>query len=115
MSAETLTIFRLVIAGINGLLFTLGIALLLDVVVRKPARLKRELRHSIARAEQLDLAGDEQAAEFRKQVDLLKQQLKEHYNSPRSLLKIAFSLLMIILALLALVSLISPPFQAFSG
>lgn len=113
MSSEGLSIFRLVIAGVNGILFTLGVALIFEMVVRRPKRMRAQIRSLVARAEQLEVAGDTEAGELRRQVDTLKQQLQQHYNHPRSLLTIGFGILMIILALLSLVSLVAPPFAKF--
>ena len=115
MSSEGFDLFRLVIAAVNGVLFAFGIVLLLEMRVRRPRRWKKELRTLIARAEQLDLAGDEEANTVRAQIDELKDRLNRHYNNPRSLLAIGFAILMIALALMAMISLITPPFEPFAG
>lgn len=114
MTSDGISIMRLVIAGVNGILFAFGIVLILEMVVRRPKRWRDQLRALIARAEQLDVAGDSEASEVRHQIDELKQTMQQHYNNPRSLLTIGFGILMIILALFSLVSLVAPPFAPFS-
>ena len=113
MSSEGISIMRLVIAGVNGILFAFGVAVLVEMIVRRPRRWRDQIRALVARAEQLDLAGDAEANEVRRQIDEIKQRMQQHYNNPRSLLTLGFGILMILLALVSLVSLVAPPFAPF--
>ncbi|MCB2200358.1 hypothetical protein KQI63_13200 [bacterium] len=114
MTSDSISIMRLVIAGVNGILFAFGIVLILEMVIRRPKRWRDQLRALIARAEQLDLADDPEAKEVRLKIDELKLQMQQHHNNPRSLLTIGFGILMIILAIFSLISLVAPPFAPFS-
>ena len=119
MSTHAVHILRLVLSGVNGVLFAFGIVMLLEMLVRRPNRWKEELRTLISRAERLEIQGDmdeesrKEAAAARKRIDELKAKLQRHYSDPRSLLNIGFALLVFIIALSALVMLVTQPFGVF--
>ena len=119
MSETGIFIFRLAIAAFNGVLFAAGIVWLLETVSWRPQRLRRRLRWLIASAEEDEIAGEHdheralQAEEKREEIDRLKRQLKEYLQRPRTLLHLAFAIMMIVVALFALINLISPIFSPF--
>lgn len=121
MSAHGTHILQLALAGINGILFAVGVVLLIEQAFRRPRRWRDDIRRMIADAERLELLGEddhaanEQAADLRRRIDELKLRLERHYSEPRTLGLMGFAILIIVVALLALLSLIFQPFAPFAG
>ncbi len=119
MTAEGLQIFRLVIAGVNGLLFFAGIYYLLEIVVKRPKRWKKRLAWLMLQADKEELEHNSLKnkqpfkSEHRLEIEKLRKKLKTNLRDPESLLSAGMGALMIIVALFALMNLLFPAFYIF--
>ncbi|MDP8205778.1 MAG: hypothetical protein P9L92_03860 [Candidatus Electryonea clarkiae] len=119
MKTEGIQIFRLILAAVNGLTFSIGIYAVLEIVKFKPNRMKRRLRWLIAEAEREEIADDtppEEPAKIsdkREEINKLKIDLDQLFRNPVTLIKITFSMLIVAVSLVALISLLNPAFQLF--
>ncbi len=119
MTSETLQIFRLVIAGVNGLLFFAGIYYLLEILINRPKRWKKRLAWLLLQAdkeefEHDDMVGEELfSSDHRIEIEILRNKLNSHLKEPQTLLPAGMGVLMIIVALFALMNLLFPAFYIF--
>ena len=121
MTPHAVEILRLVLAALNGLLFAAGLYLFFDVLVFRPRRWREELRRLIAEAEREEVAGLEEGGSSvagqesckRQRIRQLKERLGTHRQDPRTLLHASFAVLMVVVALVALLMLTYPPYDAF--
>jgi len=111
MSAHGIEILRLVLAGLNGLIFALGIWYVLDLLVLRVRRWKQ----IIIRLELLlDRQPDHPSADnIQRQIDNFRERVLAHQRDPRTPLRVGLGVLAIALAVVALVGLVAPPWTPF--
>ena len=118
MSEKEILILRLVIAGINGLFFAIGTAVLLDRLKLRPDRIRKRLARLIAmQSDDPEGNGKDNRVspepERLREIKLLKQKLRNYYRSPQTLIYAGFGGLCVALSLLSLMSLLYPTSSFF--
>ncbi len=123
MSEQGVQIFRLVMAGVNGLLFAIGLYIVIYQVRLKPRRWRRELTRLILEVEreereledteEEDEETERELGEKREHIDRIRKALNGYFKDTRSIITIAFGGLMIAVALFALANLLFMPFGSF--
>ncbi len=116
-------ILRLVMAGVNGLLFAVGLYIVIYQLRLKPARWRRLLKQLVVEVnkKELGLTEDDEPdekerrelEEKQQQIDNLHKLLRNHYRETRSIVIIAFGGLMMAVSLFALANLLYMPFDSF--
>lgn len=120
MTEKEILILRLVIAGVNGLFFTIGLAVLFDRLKFRPSRMRKRLGQLIAmhgrETDDNEIHGNSGSIELKRmrEIKLLKRKLREYYRSPQTLLYAGFGGLAIALSLLCLMNLLFPSFSLFT-
>jgi hypothetical protein len=112
MNTDSVQLFRLILAAINGFMFALGSLWLMEVTLLAPRRWRKRL----AKLLRDQTEGDHEDEEDREQeIARLRELLNDHFRSPRTLLNIGLGILMIGIALFALLGLIAPPWAGIVG
>lgn len=111
MSSTAIQIMRLALAAVNGLLFAIGLWWALEIGVLRLRRLRMYLAHLLRKQELAEGTEAEQARRER-EIDEVRRHIDDYRNDPRNPLRLAFSILVICVALAALVGLIAPPWLA---
>ena len=119
MTEQGIQIFRYVVAGVNGLMFTIGFYVVLYHLKIRPDRWRRRMRWLVAKAETEEMAGiydddaKQSAKKRREEIDEIKKKLKTHLQEPKTLLNLGFGMLILAIALLSLGNLLYPAFRNF--
>lgn len=118
MSSEEISIMRHIIAGVNGLLFSIGIYIIIYQARIRQQRLKRRLfilrdRLSKLNFEDGDSNHSVESDKIRREIEELEEILEDYYKNPRTVMNIGFGVLMCAIALLALLNIVNPSFNMF--
>ncbi|MBZ0265454.1 hypothetical protein K8I28_12390 [bacterium] len=119
MTETQITLLRMVLAGINGILFVAGWYIVFEMLKKRPRRLKKRLMFLVLEVEKMeeDIEDDseivEGSTEKRREIDLIKRKLNNYNHDIQNLLPIAFGVLMIVVAIFAILSLLTPGFTNF--
>lgn len=120
MTEEGIKILRMVLAGLNGLIFVVGVYLLQEYAFNRPKRIREYLAKLIAKPEENDSEQTEEELPASKdditpeeEIERLKKKLYTYYQTPVNLLNIGFSMLMIVVSIFAMMSLLFPAFGLF--
>ena len=119
MSSQGVNILRLILAAVNGVMFAVGVYLILENLRFRPARWKKRIRELIREAEREELAAadendnDEYASKKRAEIDSLKRLIEIHKRDPRAMIPALFGGLLVTVSIFALFNLIFPVFSPF--
>ncbi len=117
MSTGLFQIFRLVLAGINGLMFAAGTFYLYITLIAKPKRWRHELAQLIVEADREETenvdSDSEYVSELRIRIDVLRYKIKHQFKIARNRFNLILAILVVVISIFAIVSLITQPAQMF--
>lgn len=108
MNSDSLHWIRLVLAGLNGILFAVGVNWLARTAWLDPRRWRQRLAQLLAESSQ---QGEDLDPEKEREIEWLRDRLSSWRRDPQTMFRLAFAAMMIAISLFALLALMTQPWS----